>query len=100
MASQIVMGRINLARRTLADRAPAADLDVPDPAEGPSPLPADRDRTMAYFLSARRGISKVQMVMVLGLITVLGLVTYGFMSRPDPTLTERPLTTEVTNGPF
>lgn len=55
---------------------------------------------MALSFSPRRGISKLQMVMTLALVTALGLVTYGFVARPDPKLVERPLTKVVSKGPF
>jgi HlyD family secretion protein len=55
---------------------------------------------MAHLISVRRGISKLQMVLALGLAAVLGLVGYGFMSRPDQTFVEQPLTKVVSKGPF
>jgi HlyD family secretion protein len=55
---------------------------------------------MAQLLSARRGISKLQMVLALALAAVLGLVGYGFISKSDQKVVERPLTKVVSKGPF
>src|SRR5437868_2076939 len=60
---------------------------------------------MADLLSIRRrcsraGITKVQIVMSLAIVIALGLVTYGYFSKPDPKLVERPLTKVVSKGSF
>lgn len=55
---------------------------------------------MSHSSSPRSGLSKLQVVLALALAGGLGLVSYGFMSRPDTERVERPLTKLVSKGPF
>jgi len=87
--------------------APRGSVDPPPSAE--------RDVTMAHHFSrfqawncpdpaarrrARRGIGKVRLILGLAAVVATGLVSYGLISRPDPTRIARPLTKVVSKGPF
>ena len=71
-----------------------------------SPNPAEKtmkptSKSPRVFRSKpRRGIGKVLIILGLALVTIGGIVGYGVMARPDPTLLDRPLTKVVSKGPF